>query len=437
MKLLKLLIVLAVLGGIGFVAFHYLTATAEPEQVPTFTVVKGKLVRKVVAEGNLRALKATPVTVPRTANDSAMKVAWFVPDGSQVKKDDVVVKFDRSDSEKKMSDGKADLDSAQARLAVERIKGRAAVESRDAAATLAGKELDQARQFQAKDQDIYSKHQIIESEIDEKLAGAKQQHAENTKSIERNLSRSKAALISVEEQKAQIAIKNAKKALESMEARAPHDGIFVLQRNWRGEMPKVGEQMWPGQPFGEIPLLETMEVEVFVLEIDGSGLAEKQRAQIVIEARPDAIYEGKVRLVDKLAKPRIPGVPIQYFAVVVALDKTDPVVMKPGQRVRATLLLDDAKSSEALIVPRQAIQNKDGKNFVYRRSASGEFEQVPVELGPATSGRVVIAKGLDEGDQIALRDPTRSVDQALKSGSGDKAPSSGGGGDEKVMIIIQ
>ena len=33
-----------------------------------------------------------------------------------------------------------------------------------------------------------------------------------------------------------------------------------------------------------------------------------------------------------------------------------------------------------------------------------EFEQVPVELGPATSGRVAITKGLSEGDQIALAD---------------------------------
>jgi len=435
LKLVKAVLVLAVLGGIGFGAFRYLSAgTDAPEQVPTFTVTTGKLVRTVVAEGNLRAVKATPLTVPKTTNAGAMKVAWLSPDGSQVKKDQIVVKFDRSDPEKKLVDGQADLDSAQARRAVEQIKGRAAVEARDNAAALAGKELDQAKRFQAKDRDIYSKHQIIESAIDEKLAGAKQQHAETTKSIERNLSRSKTALIAVEEHKAQLAISHAKKALESMEVRAPHDGIFVLQRNWRGEMPKVGEQMWPGQGVGEIPLLEAMEVEVFVLEIDGSGLAEKQRAEIVIEARPDMKYEGTVRLVDKLAKPRVNGVPIQYFAVVVALDKTDPVAMKPGQRVRAKLLLDDAQTSDALIVPRQAILNKDGKNYVYRRTATGEFEQVAVELGAATSGRVAITKGLSEGDQIALRDPTRSVDQALKSGSGDKAPAAAGGEGPEVEI---
>ncbi len=442
-KLLKALVILVVLGGIGFGVFRYLKANAdEPDHVPTFTVARGKLVRTVHAEGNLRAVKATPLTVPKTSDDfGAMKIAWVAADGMQVKKDDVVVKFDRTDPEKKLVDGKADLDSAQARLAAEQIKGRAAVESRDSAAALAGRELEQTRQFQNKDQDIYSRNQIIESEIDEKLAGAKKDHAEKTKTIERSLSRSKAALIAVEQQKAQLAIAHAKKALESMEVRAPHEGIFVLQRNWRGEMPKVGEQMWPGQPVGEIPLLEQMEVEVFVLEIDGSGLEKNQRAEIVIEARPETIYEGKIRLVDKLAKPRIGGVPIQYFAVVVALDKTDAVTMKPGQRVRAKLTLDDPKAGNSLgiagplVVPRQAVLNKDGKNFVYRRTDRGDFEQVPVELGPATSGRVVITKGVSEGDSIALRDPTRSLDQALSAGQG-KGPAAGGGGGDDVQIMV-
>jgi HlyD family secretion protein len=439
-RAIKTLLVLAVLGGIGFGIVWYLRAAGDdPDQVPTFVVVKDKLVRKVLAEGNLRAVKATPLTVPKTGGDwGAMKVAWLAVDGTHVKKGDVVVKFDPTEPEKKLVDGQSDLASSDARLAAEHIKGKSAVEARDNAAKLAGQELDQTRKFQSKDKDIYSRHQIIESEIDEKLAGAKQQHAENTKQIERNLSRSKANLIGVEQQKAKLAISHAKKALAQMQVQAPHDGIFVLQRNWRGEVPKLGEQMWAGQPFGEIPLLESMEVEVFVLEIDGSGLAEKQRAEIVIEARPEVVYKGQIKLVDKLAKPRIGGVPIQYFAVVVELEKTDAATMKPGQRVRAKLMLDEATSSqgEGLVVPRQAILNKDGKNLVYRRTSRGDFETVLVELGTATSGRVVVKKGLSAGDQIALRDPTRSLDQALGSGSGGASSKGGGGGGGGGVIII-
>jgi HlyD family secretion protein len=345
-----------------------------------------------------------------------------------VKAGEVVVRFDPTDPEKQLRDGQADLAAASAKLAQEEIKSTTAVDNRDSAANLAGAELEQQRKFQSKDKEIFSRNTIIEAEIDESLAGAKQQHAESAKQIERKLARSKAGVISVEKQKAQITIAHAKTALASMEIKAPHDGILVLRRNWKGELPRVGEQLWPGQKVAEIPLLDTMEAEVFVLEVDGSGITDKQPAEVVVESRPELTYQAKVKLVDKLAKPRVPGVPVQYFAVVLELEKTDHAVMKPGQRVRATLILDKA---DALVVPRQAVVGKDGKNVVYRRGAHG-FEAVEVELGGGTSGRVVIAKGLAAGDVVALRDPTRSIDQAMGSGSdGASEPATGGGGGGK------
>lgn len=426
---LKALLVLALLGGVATGAVLYLRRDkTEKLAIPTYTVKQEKLERKVTAEGNLRAVKATPLTVPQSQNDwGGMKVAWIAQDGVPVKAGEIVVKFDPTEPEKAIRDGKADLESASARMSAEQINGRAAVDARDTAAILADKELEQTQKFQEKDKEIYSRNQIIEAEIDTTLADARKTHAEKTKKIERDLSHSKVGVIAVDAQKAKTAIKNAQTALENMQIKAPHDGLFVLQRDWRGDVPKLGDQLWPGQNVAEIPLLETMEAEIFVLEVDGSGLAKDQVAEITIEARPEVVYQGKVRLVDKLAKPRVRNVPIQYFAVVVELARTDVVTMKPGQRVQAKLLLDQ---SEALVVPRQAIFQKDGKSAVWKKDAKGAFAAVEVELGASTAGRVVVTKGLAAGDEIALRDPTRSADDAFGSGSGG-APAAPSGGDPK------
>jgi multidrug efflux pump subunit AcrA (membrane-fusion protein) len=413
MKKLAILVVLAVLGGGGWFLVQRRGAEAH-DRVPTHVMRKEAFVRRVTAEGNLRAVKATPVNAPpSTGRFGPMKIAWLATDGQAVKAGEVVVRFDPTEPEKQLRDGQSDLASATAKLAEEQVKSNTAIGNRDSAANLAGAELEQQRKFQTKDKEIFSRNTIVEAEIDETLAGAKQQHAEQTKQIERKLAQSKIGVIAVQKQKAEIAISHAKSALQAMEIKAPHDGILVLQRNWKGELPKVGEQLWPGQKFAEIPLLDTMEAEVFVLEVDGNGITEKQPAELVVEARPELTYNGTIKLVDKLAKPRVPGVPVQYFAVVLELAKTDHAVMKPGQRVRATLILDRA---EALVVPRQAVIGKDGKNVVYRRGARG-FEAIEVELGAGTSGRVVVTKGLAAGDVIALRDPTRSIDQAMGSGS--------------------
>lgn len=392
-------------------------ASAAPDATPTVVVKQQPFVRRVTAEGNLRAVKATPLVAPNLGDAAGpMKIAWIADDGVNVKKDDVVVRFDPTDPEKQLRDGQADLESADARLGEENLKSKTAVADRERTADLAGKELIQTKQFQNKDQEIFSRNQIIEGEIDETLATAKKEHAERAKEVEKNLSRSKASIINVEQAKAKLTIAHAKTALTAMEIRAPHDGVFVLARDWRGNMPRVGDQMWPGQHIAEIPLLDAMEVEVFVLEIDGTGLAKDQRAEVKIEARPDAVFNGKIRLVDKLAKPRQPGVPVQYFAVVVELEKTDRDAMKPGQRVHADLVLDETK---ALVVPRQAVFTEKETSRVFRRTKTG-WEPVTVELGPATSGRVVVKSGLNEGDEIALRDPTRALDQGSGSGSGSQ-----------------
>jgi len=408
------LLAVGIVAAIGAGAYYVFAGSSHADSIPTYTVEQSSFVRRVHAEGNLRAVKSTPIAAPPGMARGPMKLAWLAPDGVKVKAGDVIVRFDPTDPEKQLRDGQSDLDSAKAKLGSESIKGRAAVADRDTDAKLAADELDEMRKLQAKDPMIFSRNQIIESEIDEKLGDQKQAHAEQAKKIERSRSQSNTAVISVEEQKAQLAINHANQSLARMEIKAPHDGIFVLQRNWRGALPKLGDSLWPGQPVAEIPILEAMEAEIFVLEVEGSGLAEKQPAEIVIEAQPGRTFAGKVRLVDKLAQPRQPGSPVQYFAVVIELDKTDGAVMKPGQRVQGMVILDQ---QQALVVPRQAIVvDHDGNNLAYRKTQTG-FEPVKVELGAATSGRVVVKTGLAAGDEIALRDPTRSLDGGSGSGS--------------------
>lgn len=436
--MLKGLLALLVVGGVaaGAYAFVVRGRAHDPNaDVPTYTVKAEHFVRQVDAEGDLRAVKSTPIMVPQPQTDDweRVKLAWFAPDGSHVKAGDVVVRFDPTALEKQLQEGQADLASATAKLGSEQIAGKVAVAQRDDTAALADKELEQTRKFQSKDQDIYSRNQIIESAIDEKLATDKKDNAEKTKTIERSLSRSKADLIAVEAKKAQTAIKNAKNGLAGMEVKAPHDGLFIVERDRKGEALRIGDDVWPGQPVAQLPLVDDLEAEVYVLEVDASGLNTGLAATLAIAAHPEVAYQGTVRLVEKLAKPILYKVPVQYFQVIVKLDKTDKDVMKPGQRVVGKLVIDQ---TDALVVPRQAIVMRDGKAIAYKRGVDRDgklaFEAVPVELGASTAGRVVVKSGLAAGDVIAMRDPTHTADEAMTGGSGSSAapakPAGGGGG---------
>jgi multidrug efflux pump subunit AcrA (membrane-fusion protein) len=78
--------------------------------------------------------------------------------------------------------------------------------------------------------------------------------------------------------------------------------------------------------------------------------------------------------------------------------------MKPGQRVRAVIELEAADG--VIAIPRGALFERDGKRVVYRREGGG-FAPIEVTVGRNSISRVVVEKGLRDGDRIALRDPLR------------------------------
>jgi RND family efflux transporter MFP subunit len=245
-------------------------------------------------------------------------------------------------------------------------------------------------------EDIFSKNEILTSRIDGKLSEARMKHSEATEAIDRSIASKRMQLLALEEEKAKQEINQALEGLERMEVKAPHDGIFVYK--WEIQ---PGETVWPGQEIANLPLVDTMEAEVFVLEADAMGLKEGVPASLRIEAHHETVYEGSIKKIADLAKPRERKVPTQYFEVILKLEKTDLEKMKPGQRVMATLKLEGV---EALVVPRQCIFDEDGSMVVYRQTGKA-FESVPVTLGAGTPGRVSIEEGISAGDIIATENP--------------------------------
>jgi hypothetical protein len=169
-----------------------------------------------------------------------------------------------------------------------------------------------------------------------------------------------------------------------------------------------------------------MKADVYVLEADAGGLREGMPAAVVVEAHPDVTYNGRIRRLSALARRKSRYSPVQYFEVELELERTDPERMKPGQRVRATLLIEDL--DDVLTIPREAVfDGEDGGKIAYRRSRGG-FEPVEIVLGPAALGRVVVESGLEEGDAVALQDPTRSVrpqEEEADAPTGLQAPGGG------------
>lgn len=382
--------------------------------VPTAVVERAAFVRQIHAEGNLKAADAT-ILGPPPLQRRPFKLAWLAPDGSAVHAGDVVIRFDPSDLETELRQGQFDAATADSKISSQTVRGEGSRHNlvRDAAA--ATLDLHHAREFQSKDATIFSRQQIVEAEIDQKLAEQKKEHAEASGAVHEHLAQADLGLLAIERRQAALKITQATEALRELEVKAPHDGILVLKTQWGGK-PRVGDMAW-GQ-VAEIPRPDRMQAEVFVLEADAGGLSVGLEGRVVIDAHPETEYRARVSRVAALAQRRNQRVPVQYFNVILDLERTEREVMKPGHRVHAVIELDAREG--ALTVPRQAVFEVEGRKVVYLERG-GRFEPAGVELGPAGPGRVVIESGLSEGDRVALRDPTRPADEPSE---GEAAPGS-------------
>ncbi len=390
----------ATLGGPYMILL--LTACSGPGTVPTYEIERRPFVHKVTAEGVLKAEKTTPLTVP-TEVQRTVRLAWLAEDGSVVAEGDLVARFDATEMEEQLDKGEADLESARLSADKSRLEGGVKVTALETRRKVADLELGHAQRFQKTDADVFSRNEIVESEIDEALAVERKSHAAESRVTQQSLNRTDLDLLGIQERRARQTIDQAREGLSALEVRAPHAGILTLARNWRGEVPQVGAEMWRSQEIAEIPDLTTMEAEVFVLEADAGGLEAGKPATLVVEARPGEVFSATIRRVDAVAKPQFRGSPVQYFGVVLALEQAPAATMKPGQRVRATLILDEVES--ALVVPRQAVVQENGVTRVFVATSVG-FEPRQVEIGASSLGLVVVTAGLDEGDRIALAPPS-------------------------------
>jgi multidrug efflux pump subunit AcrA (membrane-fusion protein) len=410
----RALLVAAVLGLLALACACFV-GRASPDGVATFEVRPGRFVREVEARGSLKAIKATPILVPPESGRQ-QKVAFLAKDGAFVKAGETVVEFDPYDAQREAADGQADLTAARAKIEKAQAEGTKNQASLVLDRDVAKEQLDGALTFKLTDESLFSRHQIIESQLDRELFQARADVSARKLAASGKLSSAERALGEIDAGKARLKVTIAEKGLRSLRIQAPHDGLLMLERNWRGEMPSVGDTLWPGQKVAEVPDLSRLEARVFVLEADGAGLATGQKARFAIEGRPGEEYLGTVSRVEPLAKTRDWQSPVKYFETTLSLAKADPGDLKPGQKVRAVVRLEEADG--VLAIPRGAVFEKDDKRVVYRRSG-GAFVPVEVTTVRQSISHLVLASGLAAGDVIALRDPSEK--RALSATGGAAA----------------
>jgi multidrug efflux pump subunit AcrA (membrane-fusion protein) len=83
----------------------------------------------------------------------------------------------------------------------------------------------------------------------------------------------------------------------------------------------------------------------------------------------------------------------------IAIDEHDQRVI-PDLTASADVIV--AEQDDALLIPREAVQEADGKTIVYVKQGDNVVPR-EVELGPASNTQVSVTAGLQAGDEIAIK----------------------------------
>lgn len=356
----------------------------------------------IPAFGELQAAKFTPVVVPPQSQYALQTIAWMAPDYSSVKSGDVVIRlaspqlFELLRTERAEM-AKLELEIANKRQQLEKEKGDL---SGQISVTAIQREL--ADVYAARDETIFPKNKIIEDAIDLGYQNVREKHFEHKREQLEKRTSAEIELLQSKARTRQVKIKQFEDQLNNLEIRAPHDGMFIIDKLWNGEKFRVGMNSYPGMKLGSLPELSVMEAKLYVLESEASGLKENLPVTMTLDYEPGRTFAGKIIGLDTIAKPLEEQSPLKYFEAKVALDRTEPRLMKPGVQVKASIFVE--KQAGVIAVPNQALVFEQDKASVFVRKGS-RIRKRPVETGPRSLTLTIITKGLEEGEVVLLGNP--------------------------------
>ena len=393
----------SLLGALVFItAFAAACNGTKNPAVAGLTVHRGPFQVLLPAFGELQAAKSTPIIVPPDNRFGSQTIAWMAPEYSSVKKGEVVIRLASTDLKERLRVEEAEM--AKLDLEIGKKDKELEKEKSDLRGQIAVTSIQRelADVYAARDETIFPKNKIIEDAIDLGYQNIREKHFERKKDqLEKRIA-AELQLLQSKARTRRMQMKQIQDQLNNLEIRAPHDGMLIIDKLWSGEKYRVGMNAWGGQKLGSLPDLTQMEAKLFVLESEAAGLKENLPVSLSLDFDPGRVFTGKVIGIDTIAKPLGEESPLKYFETKVALDATDPQLMKPGVQVKASIFVE--KQADVLAVPNQALVFEQGKAFLLVKNSS-RIEKRPVETGARSLTLTIITKGLREGDAVLLGNP--------------------------------
>ncbi|QEH32169.1 ECF RNA polymerase sigma factor SigE [Aquisphaera giovannonii] len=182
---------------------------------------------------------------------------------------------------------------------------------------------------------------------------------------------------------------------------APLDGYVSYATHAAGPWPEKGRIVGPRQHvFTVVDVSGPMEVAARLLEPTIHRVTEGQKVDIHVDALPEKRFAGTVTRVPNGPDETRTAPGKHVYTTMIRIEGTDES-LRPGMTAEVDVLVADHPN--ALVVPHAAVIGRDTPYRLAVKQPDGRVEIREVILGDADESRVEVKVGLKPGEQVVLQ----------------------------------
>jgi HlyD family secretion protein len=410
---------------------------------------------RITASGKVQPIQSVNIS-PKS---SGLLADLNVEQGDKVKKGQIIARMDNSEIKMRIIQYKANLEQAKAQLAeslagsrpeeIAQGKARVAQAQAQLAIIREGNRLQEIQQAQAQVDSAKAAVELTESRL-KRYQDLAKNGAISQDSLEQYISENRKAKANLEEakkrlsllkignrnqdiQKQQAIVNQEKEALRKLEngnrpeeiarlkaavasaeaqlkqqqvqledtiIRAPFAGIITQRYATVGGFvsPAVSASSSASATSTSIvALAKGLEVLANVPEVDISQIKQGQKVEITVDAYPDEIFHGQVRLI---APEAVVEQNVTSFQVRVTVNKGSEK-LRSGMNVSEVTFVGN-NIQNALLIPQELIVTRKGKTGVWLLGEKNQPEFNLVRIGANIDNEVQVLDGLKAGDRIFI-----------------------------------
>lgn len=378
----------------------------EAEEIPSARVERRDFITTVASRGELTSARSVQIAAPQTPD---LKIVRLAESGKPIRRGEVVVAFDAASQEDLYIERDTSVRQVESEIREAQALHSIADERNEMVVMQSKYNLERAN-LEASKQEILAEIEAEKAKIDVDIMEGELSKAETTSEATDISQNADMTRLNERLEKAIRDRDLSKSYLGNMELRSPVDGVVQIMTNNRAQGSfgtsrppfQEGDTVWTGAVLAEIPDLSSLRAEFRLEEIDRGRVEMGQECIIKVDAVPDARLTGKVEWLSPIATlvfRRIP--PEKNFPAHASIDNLN-TQLRPGMSATVEVVVE--RRPNVLVVPSKASFQIEGRPTVFVREGNG-FRRQPISVAARNSNEIVVAEGLEEGEEIALVNP--------------------------------